>query len=462
LSATEVAQLSTPEFGRAREAVRRTALVSHGLLAFCLSICVFYSAYLAHFHRILIPLGVVLFVSWISLVYETREPGKGVIGQVVAVALYLALILEVGRSVAAAGGLSEGINFERLTALFPLAAACGWLLVRSGRIFTYLRCFLVVGLFTVPLAAYEYLSNSVLFRATASDIRNGHTRAVVGSDHPLVLAALFLGLIPIAMYVLTKGRRLACVWLFIGILATGSNGPAIIGGTLLVLCLSPSVARVVTASKKPFATACVLIGGYLVVGSMFLWTTELRATNINTFSNEYRAGLYYLLPRILQARPLGYGLSGIPADTWYFSTSMVGIKDVAVSIDSELVYSAGQFGFLGVAFFVLAAVIAISALVKHHALGLAFLAITMSGLFLAIHCWDSLGVYWFFFGGACAAVLKSGDSASWTGLNGAVNATSASSDENRAFASPDQSRAPASPDRSSVPRPGLPPTKVGS
>jgi hypothetical protein len=399
------------------------------LLAMLLAVQIFYPVFTTRLHGSLTPVVALVLLVWINAVLEFKGHRyyRDVIVLIVA---YTVFIIILARLVARLDGNAPAVTLERVVLLLPLAAAAGWMLVRTGRIVQYLSWFLLVGTLTVVPALFEYLTgrralpflfdvfslNSAGYSASGF-ARNGHTRAVVGADHPLVLGALFLAMIPIAMYL--GGRyRFGCVLaLYAGIVTTGSNGPILVGALLLAVCFLPPLARAVLSTARPLLVLLAAIAAFLAVGSAWLWSAQIPGASTQAVSNQYRAALYYLFPRILHARPFGYGLDGLPPNTWYIYTSTSGVRDVSRSIDSELVYGTTQFGVLAVLVFVVIAVVGVRATVRNQAIGLSSLSTTLVGLFLAIHSWNSLGTFWFFGFGACAAlVVRYHGGLDWRGL----------------------------------------------
>jgi hypothetical protein len=390
--------------------------IPDALLAIALSMMIFYPVLMARLHASMTPLILLLFLIWTNGFLERRKrtiPAGQVIALVITYAIFLALLT---RLVARTVGFTAATTLEHVFLLFPLATAAGWILVRSGRIVQYLSWLLIVGLITVLPAVYEYLTNTAVIRAAAVR-RNGSTRAIVGSETPLVLGALFLALIPIAVYLTGRYRYVCSICLYIGVLTTGSNGPEILGAVVLMVCLIPFLARRVLSTWRPLTALLTGIAVYLFVGANWLWTTQISGESTTDVSNQYRAALYAILPRLFHDRPFGYGLAGLPPDTIYFSTASSGIQDVSRSVDSEFVYSVTQFGYIGALVFVVIAVFGVFGAMRNHAIGLSSLATTLVGLFLSIHSWNSLGTLWFLLFGACAAlVLVRGGSVEWTGL----------------------------------------------
>lgn len=369
------------------------------------------------FHSSLPPLVGVLLLVWMNGVSESeRRPGRArmTIGFGLA---YAALILAVDRFVAVDYGKTPSTTFEQVALLLPLSAACGWVLVRSGRIVQYFSWLLVVGTATVPLAAYEHYAGVAVIGGAPKFVENGFTRAVVAADHPLVLATLFVALMPIAMWLGGRWGFVISSWLYFGVFMTGSNGPKIVGGLILVICLVPPIARMLLSSWWPLTVFLASIALAIFVGATLFWSTQITSTNSNDVSNAYRQALYYLLPHLLQRRPFGYGVGGLPNNTWYVSTAGSGLRDVSRSIDSELVYAAAQFGVIAVITFILIAIVGVCAAVRHHAIGLSSLSVTLVGLFLSIHSWNSLGTFWMLGFGASLALVNAGDDLnSWRGL----------------------------------------------
>jgi hypothetical protein len=424
------ADVARPQSLTLRGNTDRFSPVPDALLAFALAMLVFYPVFAAQLHASMTPSVVVVLLIWINAVLDRCTPAyhRDVIVLVVAYALFIVIL---SRLFARLDGNAPAVTLERVVLLLPLTAAAGWMLVRTGRIVQYLSWLLAVGALTVVPAVFEYLTNRRALPAileflslkptqfsAVGLVRNGHTRAIVGADHPLVLGALFLAMIPIAMYLGGRYRYLLVVGLYVGIFTTGSNGPELVGAAVVAICVIPPVARTVLSSWRPFTLLFVAIAAYLAAGSIWLWSTQIPGSTTTDVSDQYRAALYYLLPRFLHARPFGYGIGGLPPNTWYVSAQTSGLRDVAASIDSELVYSATQFGIFAVVGFVVIAVIGVRAAVRNQAIGLSSLSTTMVGLFLAIHSWNSLGTFWFLEFGACAALVVHYDGAlDWVGLS---------------------------------------------
>jgi hypothetical protein len=409
--------VSSPQFRLTRAICSpgRSSVVPDAVLAFSLSMAIFYPNLTSQLHSSMTPLIIVLLLVWTNGVLE-RLGRTAAAYAVIALALTYSLgMLTLTRLIAQSAGSAAAITLEHLLLLLPLSAAAGWVLARTARIVPYLSWLLVVATITVLPAIYEYVADVSLINAHVF-VRNGQNRAVVGSDHPLVLGALFLALIPIAMYLGGRYRYLCSIWLYVGIVTTGSNGSKLIGAVVLAVCLVPPLARAVLSTWRPLTVLLAGIAGVLFVGSNWIWTTQIHGISTTDVSNQYRGALYALLPHLLHARPFGYGLSGLPPDTLTVSTTS-GILDISKSVDSEMVYGATQFGYIAVLLFAVVAVVGARAAVVNNAIGLSSLSTTLVGLFLAIHSWNSLGTFWFLGFGACAAIVLCHDGTlEWTGL----------------------------------------------
>jgi len=394
----------------------RSGFVPDAVLAFALSMAIFYPKSTSHLHSSMTPLVLVVLLIWINGVLERQDRDRSARWIIALMVTYSMGMVILAKLIARVASSSAATTLEHIVLLLPLSAAAGWILVATGRIVQYLSWLLVVGTITVLPAMYEYLANASLINPTLH-ARNGQTRAIVGSDHPLVLGALFLALIPIAMYLAGRYRYLAGIWLYLGILTTGSNGPKLVGAVVLAVCFVPQLARALLSRSGPLYAVCAGIAVYIFVGSNWFWTTQIKGTNTNDVSDQYRAALYAVLPHLLGDRPLGYGLGGLPPDTFYAYTATSGVFDIGSSIDSELVYGATQFGYIAILVFLGVAAFGVRAIRRNHAIGLSSLSTTLVGLFLAIHSWNSLGAFWFLGFGSCAAlVLGRDDWCEWTGL----------------------------------------------
>jgi hypothetical protein len=400
---------------------RGGGLFPHAVMAAALAIVTFYSAFLNRIHGIASPMVVLLLIIWAVGMWECE--GRASRDLIAVWAAYLATALLVTRFLSHVYPLLGADAVQKLFALAPASFAVGWILVRTGRIIQYLSWYLAIGLLTVVPAVGSYALNRPLL-GHRTFARNGHVRAVVGADHPLVLGTLLLACIPLAFYLLGRWRYLGVLMLYVGVFTTGSNGPEIVGGVLILFCALRPLARMAFTTVRPLTALLVALGVYLTLGGALWWGSEIRGFSTSAVSDGYRTALYHLMITLLIAHPFGYGFHGLPGNTWYFSTQK-GIVDAAASIDSELVYGVTQFGYLWVAVFVAIAACAVAAIRRNQAIALSSLSVTLAGLFLAIHSWNSLGSFWAVGFGSCAAlVFRYPNSCTWTSLGAPVRTRS--------------------------------------
>lgn len=407
-------QLPDPPAGR--------VLVPDALLATALAFTIFYPIIAARLHGTLTPQILLLLLIWVNAFVRTRAIDLPVLSVIALGTGYTAFGLVLARLLVRTEGPLYAVSFQRLFVVLPLSAVAAWTLVRAGRWDVYLKAFLGFGVITVPPAILEFVLNANLLRSDhKAFVRNGETRAVVGTEHPLVLGALLVALIPIAAYLLRDSwwRYPTFAALYVGVFVTGSNGPVIVGAAVLIVCVAPPVARLLLDFRASLLIVLAGLGTWITVGALVLWSPQIYGTTTTEVSNGYRGALYNFLPRLLSEHPFGYGFRGLPSDTFFVYTTG-GTVDVATSIDSEFVYAAGQFGWLAMIVFVAIALLGALAATRHHAIGLSSLSLTLIGLFLAIHSWNSLGAFWALGMGACAAVVFGDDrprGSSWRGLS---------------------------------------------
>jgi hypothetical protein len=408
---------------------RRQGPVPHGLLAVLLTAMMLYGTTTLKVlrklqplagslvHSTLTPLIVVVALAWWNGIVEIERRRGGSRIWVCAVLAYIAAMIVVGRLVSDDIGNTAGTTFLRTTTLFPLAAAAGFVLLRAGRLAQYCSWLLAVGAVTVVAALYErFRSVSLLNSHHSLYVESGRTRAIVGAEHPLVLAAMFLVLIPIAMWLGGRWRFALALWLLAGIYCTGSNGPLIVGAVVTALCVLPPLSRFVFSSWRPLICLLIVIALGIGIGAGFFWDANIHGASASDSSNEYRGSLYYLMLKMIQHQPFGYGFGGLPTDAYRVEATR-GIIEVAKSIDSDLVLAVSQFGIFALVGFAAIAAVAVFAAVRHNAVGLSALSVSLVGLFMAVRSWTSLGTCWFFLFGACLGVFGAGGTHTWwTGL----------------------------------------------
>lgn len=375
-------------------------------LAPVLAVALLYESLITKVHTVVTPMLCVLLAAWVSEMRGTDRTRRTLLAAIGT--LFVIVNIFLSRVLAHAYQSDLFVIVGKSFFLQPAGVILGWQLARVGRLTYYLRWLLAVGLVTVLFAVVEYETGKALLQPAKAFVRSGHLRALVGAEHPLVLGTILLSLVPVALATLGRWRWPAALWLFVGVYVTGSNGPTIIGAVLLVTLAVPPIARRLTASAKPFLVLLAGLTAYITYGALRLWSLQIPGTTSRQVSNEYRASLYSILPSVLTHHPFGYGITGLPPSTYLVRTA-ANLVDVADSIDSELVLGVTQFGYMWVAVFVTVAIFGALAVPHSNVIGLSSLLVTLAGLFLAIHSWNSLGVYWMLlFGGCLATVLPGG------------------------------------------------------
>ncbi|WP_375477149.1 hypothetical protein [uncultured Jatrophihabitans sp.] len=380
------------------------AILPDWILAGGLATVTFYDYFLNRIHGVVTPLALLLLVIWSNAVLQTHVDRRRAYELIALGATFQAFAVVFCRYYATISNGGAAAALQKLLVIAPASAAIGWMLIRSGRIRQYLSWYLLVAMLTVIPAIAERGLHRQLLRSGRSYARGGAVRALVGTPQPLVLATLFVAMIPLAFYLLGRWRYLGGLWLLAGVFMTGSNGPEGVGVLIFLICAVPFIPRYFMRTAVPLLVTLFVGGLVLVLGGLYWWSPQVRGSSTMDKSNGYREALYWLLPRLLNSHPAGYGLAGLPTNTWFFGTN-VKIVDVSQSIDSEVVYGAAQFGYFAVAAFVGIAVLASVAIARHQSLGLSNLSLTLCGLFTAMHAWNSLSSLWFFGVGACAALL---------------------------------------------------------
>ena len=307
-----------------------------------------------------------------------------------------------------ASPLSPGDNDAafRYSVLFPLSFFMGYLIRSADGVGTFGRIFVGWSVAFSILAVAESAIGTPLFGRedfTRSLLRDGVQRAVLGSEHPLVLAAIFAAAVPFALSLrLAPTRRAIIVALIgLGLLSTVSRGGLIV---FLAVTVGWFVFGRQGASRRfrndfvrfgrvtrTLAVALGLICTALLAATLAPATVSVSSTVATAASAEYRLVLYRFVLDSLAQHPLGWGVGGLPQGI-YVAQSAFGPKDLAVTIDSELALLGFDFGWIGVALFLFVLLWAVSPRVLAQPSGLAAAAILWSGLYLALHSWTGLPV----------------------------------------------------------------------
>lgn len=297
-------------------------------------------------------------------------------------------------------------NAERYLLLLPLATYAGRSIGRSGRFHRYARPYVLVAGLITPLALYEVLSGrSLLGRDYLYFVENGQGRALLAADHPLVLGILFASAIPMVHCVRLKHPKLMALWIFAGVLATNSEGPSAVGSVCLALILFPRLLDIVPRLWRWIGALLAGLGLATAYLSLAAWSQYVPGLTSTEYSRNYRSGLYSIAPKILADTPLGYGFNGLPDGTWWLLSAYKGLRDVGTSIDSEPIYLITIAGYIGLGAYIVAVIISLRALRSGSVSGVCSLAVTLSGLFLALSAWDTLGTLWAMLLGAASSAL---------------------------------------------------------
>ena len=318
---------------------------------------------------------------------------------IISLAIPVAYVLYAGGS-----RLGPGTTLTYLV-LAPAAFMLGMRIWDSGRVQAYGRAFLLLSLATVPLAIYEAVTRTKIF--PLEDVINP-ARALVGQEHPITLALLLASAIFTATGLTVGLRLIVSVVLILGIVATGSSGPLAVGIVAAIATVTGLSARAPAARRYVglLVTAAAIVGTYL---SVLVFTPVMADTNIDEYSNQYRGAIYSLLPRILAEAPLGYGVDGLPENMWTVWSNYRGIRDISISADSEFVFVAGKFGWIGLALLGVGIVIAVLALRSAPVPALMLLSVFACGVFVALHAWPSIAAFGFILLGICVRSLRAGN-----------------------------------------------------
>jgi len=322
-------------------------------------------------------------------------------------------VVTVGGAIAAFGSGDDVVatsNLQRFLVTYPLAFVLGMAISRSepGLRRFVSHCFAWVGVATAAAAIIEVvLGRSILSRDAEFEalLRDRGARALLGSEHALVLGVLLVVCLPFVAEVVSGWRKAAALSLVVGgIFATGSRGSMILAAVLLVVLTVPFVMRLVSV-RWIILLLVAVCAGFLAYYAAVVWRPQTYSQDWSQNSLEYRPALYSFLPVILADAPFGVGLGTLPTGVWLIAGPNVA-ADIARSVDSQLVLSAMRMGWLGVISYVIALVMCAAAVSQDREAGLAGVALGAAGLFVALDAWDGLGVIWMLLLGMCAGALR--------------------------------------------------------
>lgn len=344
------------------------------------------------------PLALILAgVIIVSLL--TRAPGRMTTLSLIAVPVWTVLIVAY---CAVLSPLSPDENdaFFRYTLLLPLAAIAGALIAGSQVREWFGRALVAAALLSSLVAIIELaLDVHVADRgdATAGLVRDGMTRAVVLTEHPLVLSALIVASLPFLWAMRLKWWVSAAlsVLMIAGVYATGSRGGlALVAAFVVILVIVrrwPAASAGRPGLRIAVATGVALALAVVLLVSGFLQADLLTSDDPETASLQYRLVLYQKVLDSLGTHPFGWGIGGLPAGV-YLVPSPFGVHDISVTIDSEIALLAFDAGIIGVLVFIALVGFLCSRWVLASPFGQSALLLAGAAFYLAIHAWTGLAV----------------------------------------------------------------------
>jgi hypothetical protein len=392
---------------------RKNGSIGAAASGILLAIVLFFPAVFADFLsvRLLVcAVGVIVLASERDRLKSAKIRGIAVVLIAIAVGVPVFLILDA-LSVQLADPMIA-INGQRLFVLVPLFLNVGFAISNSLFRRAYAQSFVVVALGAAALAVMESALGTSIFgqdELFARVQRGGQPRAVLASEHALVLGVMFAASIPMLKATGFKMLPVMSLLLVAGCWATGSRGPLLMAVLLFLVQLVPNLDNVMRAAHGLLKATVGALAILFVILIFFVWEPIAYGASGGDYSTEYRFAIYALLPGILTEVPFGYGLAGIPEGRWLFVSELRGIRDLSATVDSEVVYSALTFGVLGLCAILFALWVNIAALRHQYATGMTGLVVTICGLFLALHAWDTLGPFWLITIGASWGVYRQGN-----------------------------------------------------
>jgi hypothetical protein len=342
-------------------------------------------------------------IGFFAMAVEVALSPQSVLRRVLIVAASGLYIVVVGSSVElgarALGDRFFAVNAEHLFVLLPLFATLGWLIYRSDGSRVYLLTFLGFASLVAAMALAESaLDHSLLGRDLefASSQREGPTRAIVGSEHVLVLGATLAAAVPLTLKLkLARSRIIISFLLTAGSWATGSRAPALICTAIAIFQLFPILRRALQRQVWILHSLAVALLAALTYLALAVWKPSIPGATGLEYSSNYRSAIYSLLPRILSEHPLGYLLQGTPIGVWLVPSELRGVVDIAKSVDSEIIYAAFGLGWIGLFFFTACLFVSIAAIKHDMSIGLSALTLTSIGFILSLHGWDAMSPFWY-------------------------------------------------------------------
>ena len=380
-----------------------------------------------------LPSRLVLLAILFVVIVAARSTGRLFDARMVALA---GICVVVGSAIVESSPRIDPVlqaNLQRFIVLFPVAFIAGIAIARSGTR-PFLRAAITVAVAMSVLATYEYLTGASLFGREGEFAwlqQGGRSRSLVGAEHSLVLGALLMSSIPALLIVRRMStRQVLCAIILAGVWFTNSRGSFAFAVPLAALVLFPNLLGAILAKRRPVVVLSVVSFAALAYLSVAVWEPRTTSTNWSENSAQYRPAMYALVPRMLTEIPYGYGFGELPLGRWLVEAP-TGFADVAHSTDSQLVLSVLRLGIPGLLAYVAVWVLAIRRWQRSNEIALMLLAVTASGLFVALDAWDGLGTYWVLLAGisfgSLPAILRPEDDTSphLTGLPLVLNRSDA-------------------------------------
>jgi hypothetical protein len=263
-----------------------------------------------------------------------------------------------------------------------------------------------LGLTFALLAFAERMLGRALWTQAPIIQRGGEQRALVFSEHPIVLGVLLLA----ALAVLSDEHKpirkaLFQVIVVLGIYSTGSRGPLL----MALLFLTWHYGTLLRDPRfRGLAIVASSLGFFLffTFGSLLVWDPIVTGTDEASISASYRYAIYATVPQQVGSHPGGLGIFGLPSSTLWVPTPG-GPVDIAQSIDSEPVLLAYELGYFGLLMFLFIWYVNTAAAIRGEWATTAGLLVTLAGLTVAIHSWTSAGPMWALLTGMSLATLRS-------------------------------------------------------
>jgi hypothetical protein len=307
-------------------------------------------------------------------------------------------------------------------ALLPIVAiVAGLVAARDPRITRFIAALRVFASITAILALTERFLGFQLFpgniitggfgkqlndQLIASD---GSLRAVVATDHPLILGLLLTMVLPfVARRPITLLRVIEAALLLAANWVTDSIGPFWLGVVVvLVGFLWPKRWRGKRLMPTWVAAVLFIAGfGFFLWATVNVWSLDIYTGEPGGDGARYRTALLALIPQIiLDGHPFGYGLYVIPQGTLWVDAGTKQL-DVSKTVDSQMSYQVIQTGIVGLIAFWTVGWIAIRGIVRGVQPPLTaypLFIVTLLGAIVCLTCWPTVAVLWEFL--AAAAVF---------------------------------------------------------